>query len=108
METIKFNDFEKIELKVATILSAEKVEGADKLLELQIDLGNEKRQLVAGIAEKYKPEKLKGMQIVVVANLEPKTIKGVESKGMLLAAVVGSEPVLLKPDKAVPAGTKVS
>lgn len=108
MNEITFDDFQKIELKVAKIESAEKVEGADKLLKLQISLGEEKKQLVAGIAEQYSPEELVGKQIVVVANLEPKSLRGVESQGMLLAAVAEGGPVLLQPDKEVKEGTKVS
>jgi methionyl-tRNA synthetase len=83
---ITIEEFQKIELRVATILTAERVPGADKLLKLQIDLGSEQRQLVAGIAKHYTPEELVGKQIVVVTNLQPAVIRGVESKGMLLAA----------------------
>ena len=83
---ITYDEFSKIELRVATILSAEKIEGADKLYKLSVDLGAEKRTLVAGIAQHYVPEELAGKQIVVVANLAPRTMKGVSSQGMLLAA----------------------
>jgi methionyl-tRNA synthetase len=83
---ITLEEFQKIELRVATVLRAERVPGTDKLLKLQIDLGSEQRQLVAGIAKHYTPEELPGKQIVVVANLQPAVIRGVESQGMLLAA----------------------
>lgn len=83
---ITYDEFAKIELRTATILSAEKVEGADRLYRLSIDLGSEKRTLVAGIAQHYSAEELLGRQIVVVANLAPRALKGVVSQGMLLAA----------------------
>jgi methionyl-tRNA synthetase len=104
---ISFEDFQKIELKVAKIIEAEKIEKSEKLLKLIVDLGNEKRQLVAGIAKYYKLEDLIGKEIVVVANLEPKKLMGIESQGMLLAANVDGEPVILIPEKEVPPGTKV-
>ncbi len=110
METIKFDDFAKIDLRIARIVSAEKIEGADKLLKLIVSLGEEERQIVAGIAQHYSPEELVGKKIVLVANLEPKKLRGVESQGMLLAAVKGNdeEIALLIPDKDIGEGTKVS
>jgi len=104
---ISFGDFQKLDLRVAKIIEVEKVEHADKLLKLQIDIGGEQKQIVAGIAEFYNPEELVGKEIVVVVNLEPRTLKGVESQGMLLAADEDGKPVLLMPDKEVPAGTKI-
>jgi len=104
---ISFEEFQKIELKVAKIIEAEKIEKSEKLLKLIVDLGDEKRQLVAGIAKYYKPEDLIGKEIVVVVNLEPKKLMGIESQGMLLAANVNGEPVILIPEKEVPPGTKV-
>lgn len=86
MDKIAYEDFAKIELKVAKILEAEKIEGATKLVKLRISLGTEERQLVAGIAEFYSPDELIGKKIVAVTNLEPRKIKGIESNGMLLAA----------------------
>jgi methionyl-tRNA synthetase len=83
---ISFDDFTKAELRVAEILEAEKIEGSNKLLKLQVDLGEEKRQLVAGIGKHYQPEDLIGKKIIIVANLEPAKIFGVESNGMILAA----------------------
>jgi methionine--tRNA ligase beta chain len=105
---ISFEEFKKIELKVGKVLNAEKIEGSEKLLKLIADLGDEKRQLVAGIAKYYKPEDLIGKEIVVVVNLEPKKLMGAESQGMLLAANVDGEPVILIPEKEVPPGTIVS
>jgi methionine--tRNA ligase beta chain len=105
--TITFEDFKKIDLRVGKILEAEKIEGSEKLLKLIVDLGKEKRQLVAGIGKYYKPEDLIGKEIVVVANLEPKKIMGIESQGMLLAADKDGEPVILSPEKEVLPGTIV-
>jgi methionine--tRNA ligase beta chain len=104
---IRFEDFQKIDLRIGKILEVEKVEGSEKLLKLIVDLGSEKRQLVAGIAKYYKPQDLIGKEIVVVANLEPKNLMGIESQGMLLAADVNGEPVILIPEKEVPPGTKI-
>jgi len=104
---ISFEEFQKIDLRVGKIVEVEKVEGTDKLLKLKVDLGAEKRQLVAGIAKFYQPEDLIGREIVVVVNLEPKTLMGIESQGMLLAADVEGRPILLRPDKEVPPGTKI-
>ena len=107
MENINFEEFQKIDLRVGKIIEAERVEGTDKLLKLKVDLGEEKRQLVAGIAKFYQPEDLVGKEIVVVVNLKPKTFRGIESQGMLLAADVEGRPVILKPDEEVPPGTEV-
>ena len=107
MEKINFEEFKKLDLRVARVIEAEKVKGSEKLLKLQIDLGEQKRQIVAGIAQFYQPEDLIGKEIVVIANLEPKILFGLESKGMLLAADVDGRPVLLIPEKEVPAGTKI-
>ena len=104
---ISIDDFAKVELRVAKILAAEKVEGANRLLKLQIDLGTEQRQLVAGIAQSYEPETLVGKQVVVVANLKPATIRGVESNGMLLAASGPNGAIILTPEQEAPLGAKV-
>ena len=84
--SIDIEEFRKVRLKVGKIIAAEKVEGAKKLLRIQVDVGSEIRQIISGIADKYTPEQLLGKQIVVVTNLKPATIRGVESRGMLLAA----------------------
>lgn len=104
---VHFDDFQKLDLHVGTIKTAEAVPGSDKLLKLIVDLGEEERQLVGGIAKEYSPEELPGKQIVVLTNLEPRTLMGVESQGMLLAADVDGKPVLLAPDKEVPSGTPI-
>ncbi len=108
-QMIDFDTFKNVELKIAKIIAAEKVEKTDKLLKLQIDLGDEKRQIVAGIAKSYAPEELTGQQIVIVANLEPAKIRGVESNGMLLAAVDENDnAILITPQKEVANGTRIS
>ena len=104
---ITFSDFRKMEIKIGKIISAEKVEGTDKLIRLEINLGEEKRQLVAGIAKYYGPEELINKEIPVLINLEPRKIKGIESQGMLLAVVEGERPVLLHPDKEVSPGSMI-
>jgi methionyl-tRNA synthetase len=106
---ITIEEFQKIEMRVATILSAERVPGTEKLLKLQIDLGSERRQLVAGIAKHYTPEELIGKQIVVVTNLQPAVIRGIESQGMLLAASTddSSQLALVTLQRPVPNGCRV-
>jgi methionyl-tRNA synthetase len=107
-EMITFREFEKLDLRVAQVLSAAKVEGADKLLKLEVDLGDERRTLVAGIAQQFTPEEMVGKKVVVVANLEPATIRGVESRGMILAATEGRTPLaLVVPDRDCPVGSRV-
>ena len=105
---ITIDDFNKVDLRVAEILEAKRVAGADKLLELRIAIGESTRTLVAGIAEEYAPEALIGRKIVVVVNLQPRRLRGVESQGMLLAANDGPRAVLLAPDRDVPSGVRVS
>ncbi len=128
---ITFDEFKKAELRVAKIEAAERVEGSEKLIKLQLDLGvnpsasveqtsiegeeqapvaepvREKRQIVAGIGKRYTPEELVGKQIVIVANLAPRALMGIESHGMLLAASSDEGPILLMPEKTAPAGAQV-
>jgi len=104
---ITIEELKKVEIKIGRILSAQRIENTDKLIKLEVDLGDEKRQIVSGIAEFYKPEELEGKQIPIFSNLEPKTFKGVESHGMILAVSVDSKPVLLHPAEDVPAGSIV-
>ena len=104
---IDISEFAKVELRVAIVLAAERVEGADKLLKLQIDIGSEKRQIVAGIAKHYAPEELIGKKIIVVANLKPAKLRGIESQGMLLAASDENTISILTPLKDVSVGSKV-
>jgi methionyl-tRNA synthetase len=105
---ITIEDFKKVELKSARVLAAEKVEGADKLLKLQIEVAEEKRQLVAGIAQQYSSEELVGKTIIIVSNLQPATIRGIESQGMLLAVSDGDTLSLLTSDKKVDSGKPIS
>ncbi len=104
---ITIADFKKLDLRVGKIISVERVENSEKLLKLEIDLSDEKRQLVAGIGREYTPEDLVDKQVVIIANLEPRTLMGLESNGMILCADVDGAPVLLQPEKSVPPGTKI-
>lgn len=111
--TITYDDFARLDLRVATVLAAEPHPKADRLLKLQIDLGSERRQICAGIREHYDPAALVGQQIVVIANLAPRTIRGEVSNGMLLAASakdadIVRDVVILQPLRPVPPGSTVS
>jgi methionyl-tRNA synthetase len=105
---IHIDDFRKVELRVGLVKSAEAHPNADKLLVLKVDLGAEERQIVAGIRKHYQPEELVGKHVVVVANLETATLRGLESQGMLLAASDGERVVFLTPEKTIAPGAKVS
>ena len=107
VEKISYEYFSKMQLRVAEVISAERIEGATKLLKLQVNLGDEERGIVAGIAQAYDPETLVGRKVVLLANLEPAKIRGIVSNGMLLAADLDGQAVLLQPDKDVQAGSKV-
>ncbi|MBI1909789.1 MAG: methionine--tRNA ligase [Deltaproteobacteria bacterium] len=106
---IEFSEFQKLELRIAEVKQAAKVEKADKLLVLQIDIGGDERQIVAGIAQHYTPEELIGKKVVVVTNLKPAVIRGIESNGMLLAATdtATGKVIVLTPEKEAVAGSKV-
>jgi len=106
-DRIDIADFAKIELRSAVVIAAEKLQGSKKLVKLQVDLGTEKRQVVAGIAESYAPESLVGKKVVIVANLKPAKLMGAESNGMVLAASVDDKAVLCTFDADVPPGAKV-
>jgi methionyl-tRNA synthetase len=107
-ELISYDYFSKMKLKVAEVISAERIEKADKLLKLRISLGDEEREIVAGVAESYTPEEMVGKKIVIIANLQPAKIRGVISNGMLLAAEIDGKAILLQPENSdVAAGTKV-
>ena len=108
MSQISFNEFKKMDLRVAEIESAERVEGTDKLLKMQLNIGEEKRQIVAGVAQTYTPEDLIGKKIVAIVNLEPAVIRGVESQGMLLAGVKKDGTAIIPFfTEDIPAGSKV-
>ena len=105
---INIDDFAKIEMRVGTVKTAEKVKGADKLLRIEVDIGTEVRQVVAGIAEAYAPEQLIGRKVAIVANLAPRKLRGLESNGMILAASVeGGKPVVATFAEDVPDGAKL-
>ena len=105
---VSFDDFKKLDMKIGEIISVEHVPKADKLLALQVDIGGKQIQLVAGLKHNYNEEELKGKKIVVVTNLDPVTIRGVRSEGMLLAAVEGQEVSLLTVDRPVGVGSDVA
>jgi len=126
METISFDDFKKVEIRIGKILSAERVEGSDKLLKLEVDFGFEsmeittmgdevpkksplpiRRQIIAGIAQYYAPEALVGKECPFAYNLVPRMLKGLESQGMILCPSNENGPVLLHPDKEVPPGSLI-
>ncbi|MEK6678518.1 MAG: methionine--tRNA ligase subunit beta, partial [Nitrospirota bacterium] len=104
---ITIDDFAKVDLRVGKIIEAEKVEKSDKLVKLQVELENEKRQVVAGIAKHYAPEDLVGKKIILVANLKPAKLMGIESQGMVLAASDGDILTLATFEKDIPSGSKV-
>jgi methionyl-tRNA synthetase len=108
MDIITFDEFKRMDLRVAEILEAQRVEGTDKLLKIIINLGNEKRQMVAGIAETYAPEDLVGKKLIVIINLKPAVIRGVESNAMLLAADLGGKAYIPFFVDDIPAGSQVS
>ncbi len=106
-DTIPIEDFAKIKLRIGKIISAEAVAGSKKLIKLLVDLGDEKRQVVAGIAAHYSPEALIGKSVVIVANLKPAKLMGIESQGMVLAASNGETLSLITPEKDIPPGSTV-
>ena len=106
-ELVEITDFARIKLKTAKVLTAERVEGADKLLKLSIEVGSEVRPLVAGVAQYYTPEEMVGKTIVIVANLKPAVIRGVESAGMLLAAKSGKKLSLVTVEGDIPSGANI-
>lgn len=108
MNNISFEEFKKIDLRIVKILSAEKIEGSDKLLKLEVDIGEERRTVVSGVAEYYDGEDLIGKEVVIVLNLEPRVIFGIESHGMILFTKKEDKPVILKPEEEVVPGTIIS
>ena len=105
---ITIDDFSKVELKVGTVLEAEEVVESEKLIKLKVDLGEETpRQILAGIKQWYKSEDFVGKQVVVIANLEPRMMMGLESQGMMLAADSEDGPIFLTVPKSVSPGTKI-
>jgi methionyl-tRNA synthetase len=106
---IQYEDFSRLDLKVGTVTACEKVEKADKLLKLEIDLGFEKRTIVSGIAQHYNASEMPGKQVIVVTNLAPRKMKGIESQGMILTAEDKDGNLrLLRPEEMVAPGSPVS
>ena len=105
--SISYDDFKKLDLRVAEILKVEKISGKTKIVKGEIDLGDETRDVIIGGAEFYEPDDLIGKTVIVVANLEPKKMAGVESNAMLLAADINNKPFWLTVDSEVPSGTKI-
>ncbi|EQB62738.1 MAG: hypothetical protein RBG1_1C00001G0317 [candidate division Zixibacteria bacterium RBG-1] len=105
---VGIEDFQKLDLRVAKVLEAEAVPGTSRLLKLKVEVGDKQKQIVAGIAEHYKPEELVGKKVVVVNNMKPTTIRGVESEGMILVAKDGKGMVLLGTEKEIETGAKIS
>ena len=107
MTNVTYDDFAKLDLRIAKIVSTEKIPGKSRIIKGVIDLGDEKREVVIGGAEYYQPEELVGKTVVVIANLEPRKIAGFESNVMLLAADVNDKPFWLTVQEDVPLGTKI-
>jgi len=108
MEDIKYDEFKKLDLRVGKILEVEDHPNADKLYLVTVDIGDEKRKFVAGVRAHYKKEELIGKSCVVLVNLEPKNIRGIDSHGMVLAALSEGTLGILSVDRELPAGTKIS
>ena len=105
--TITYDDFAKLEIRVAKIIEVERIPGKTKIIKGVVDLGSEKRQVIIGGAEYYQPEELVGRLVIVIANLEPRKIGGVESGAMLLAADLDDKPYWLTVNEDIPLGTKI-
>ena len=105
--SIRYDDFKKLDLRVAKILKIENISGKTKIVKGEIDLGDETRDVIIGGAEFYEPDDLIGKTVIVVANLEPKKMAGVESNAMLLAADINDKPFWLTVDSEVPSGTMI-
>ena len=104
---VSFEDFAKLEIRIAKVIGIEAVENSNKLYKLTVDIGNEQRTLVAGIREFYTPEELHGKLIAMICNLDPKTIKGITSQGMLLAADDNGKVALLTVNGEISPGAKI-
>jgi len=104
---IDIDYFKKLDIRIGKVVNAEKIKGSKKLLKLVVDIGDERRQIVSGIAEDYSPEELVGKLVVVLVNLQPAKFMGVESRGMILAAEKNGRAILLIPEKEIEAGAKV-
>ncbi|MDD3032529.1 MAG: methionine--tRNA ligase subunit beta [Candidatus Pacebacteria bacterium] len=108
MENISFEDFKKIDLRVVKIIAVEKIEDSQKLLKIKVSVGEEERTVVSGVAEYYSSEDLIGKEVIMILNLAPKIIFGVESHGMLLFSKKEDKPIVLKPEEEVLPGEIIS
>jgi methionine--tRNA ligase beta chain len=107
MDTVTFDEFKKIEIRIGKVISCEKVEDADKLLKLEVDFKDFKRQILSAIAQSYAPEELVGRKFPFIVNLAPRVIRGLESQGMILAMDAGEKTILLEPTDEIEEGTEV-
>ena len=107
MEKINFDDFSKLNIRVGKIIGAEDVEGSNKLIKMKVDIGDEERQIVAGISKYYSLDELTNKTVIVLINLEPRKIFGIESQGMLLASINGDKVSLLQTDKEMIPGSEI-
>ena len=107
MEIINFDDFSKLNIRVGKIIDAEDVEGSNKLIKMKVDIGDEERQIVAGISKYYSLDELTNKTVIVLINLEPRKIFGIESQGMLLASIDGDKVSLLQTDKEMIQGSEI-
>ncbi|GIX07087.1 MAG: hypothetical protein KatS3mg115_1490 [Candidatus Poribacteria bacterium] len=107
-EWITYEEFSRVDLRVAEVVAAERIPNADRLLKLTVRVGEEERTIVAGIAQHYAPEQMVGKRIIIVANLKPRKVFGVESQGMLLAAQEGERLALVELPEPIASGAKVS
>jgi methionine--tRNA ligase beta chain len=100
-------EFQKLDFRVCKVKAAERITSSKKLIKLKVDIGNETREVVAGVAEFYSPEDLKDKNLILLVNLEPKKVMGVQSQGMILAADVSGRPYVIFADPSIPSGSKV-
>lgn len=107
MDSITYDDFTKLDIRVGRVAATEKIPGKSKIIKGIVDLGSEQRTVIIGGAQYYQPEELEGKTVIVISNLEPKSVGGIESHGMLLAADVDDKPYWLTVNEDVPLGTKI-
>ena len=106
-QIIPFIDFQKLDIRVGKVVKAERIASSKKLVKLKVDIGNELRDIVAGVAEYYGPEELQDKNLIIMTNLEPRKVMGIQSQGMILAADVAGRPYVIFAEPSIPAGAKV-
>jgi methionine--tRNA ligase beta chain len=104
---ISLTEFQKLEIRVGRVAAAERIVSSRKLVKLKVDIGNEKRDIVAGVAEYYSPEDLQGKNLIILTNLEPRKVMGIQSQGMILAADVEGRPYVIFAEPSIPPGSRV-